>query len=104
MRRFSAYPAYRGRFRGTRRAPYSGIPRADSGDSCGCALAAKFLAIGLIVSVTWYALPGNRYGLPIDSVSLRILGWSFLAACVGKAVGILRFAMRQRKLRLKTIR
>lgn len=93
-----------GRFRGTRRAPHSVAPRADAGDSCGCALAAKFLAIGLIVSVTWYALPGNLYGLSIGSASLRILMWSFLAACVGKAVGILRFAMRQRKLRFKTIR
>jgi hypothetical protein len=79
------------------------IPRANEGDSCGCALAAKFLAIGLIVSIIWYTWPGNLSGLSIGAVSLRILMWSFLAGCVGKAAGILRFAMRQRNLRLRTI-
>ncbi len=63
----------------------------------------KFLAIGLIVSIIWYAWPGNLSGLSIGTVSLRILLWSFLAAGAGKMVAILRFYMRQRKLRFKTI-
>jgi hypothetical protein len=64
-------------------------------------MGARFLAIGLIVSVAWYAW--HRCGLSIGAVSLRILLWSFLAACAGKTVGIVRFSWRQRTLRLKTI-
>jgi hypothetical protein len=64
-------------------------------------MGARFLAIGLIVSVVWYTW--HPSSLSIDAVSLRILLWSVLAACAGKIVGIVRFSWRQRTLCLKTI-
>lgn len=76
----------------------------DAGDSCGCAMAAKFLTAALVLSVLWYAWPGHSSGLSVGGMLLRILLWSFLAACVGKLVGLARYSLRQRKLRLKTVR
>jgi|ERR1700722_2984941 hypothetical protein len=100
----SRFSARRFHIEGSHRARRPVMPRTAAGDSCGCALATKFLGIGLSGSVIWYAWPENRFGLTIGAVFLHILLWSFLAACLGKAVGMLRFSVRHQGPRLKTIR
>jgi hypothetical protein len=74
------------------------MARQIVGDSCGCAMGARFLAVALIVSGAWYAWQGHASMLSTGAIALRILGWSFLAALVGKVVGILVFRAQRRKL------
>jgi hypothetical protein len=85
-----------GRLHRPRRALRPVIGRVGAGDSCGCAMGARFLIAGLITSVLWYVLHGRVLGLSMGGIILRILLWSFLAACVGKIVGIIRFSLRSR--------
>jgi hypothetical protein len=51
-------------------------------------MSARFLAAGLIASTVWYVLGGHSSGLSIGAISLRVMFWSFLAACIGKIIGI----------------
>lgn len=81
------------------RANSSALPRRryerNLGDSCGCAMGARFLAVALILSTAWYAWHWNASALSIWSVLLRVLIWSVVAAFVGKIVGILSFRRRR---------
>lgn len=78
-----------------------GAVKSGKTDSCGCAMSAKFL-------VTAFILSGALYGwqFSIDQVSLgsfvgRVALITFIAAGVGKVVGILRYRLRGRsRLRL----
>jgi hypothetical protein len=74
------------------------MARRSAGDSCGCAMGARFLALALIVSSAWYAWHGHMSMLSIWAIFLRILAWSFVAAMAGKVVGILFFRARRRNL------
>jgi hypothetical protein len=76
----------------------------DADDSCGCVMATKFLAAGLVLAVLWYASLGHGSGISAGGILLRILLWSFLAACAGKLVGLARYSLRQQSLRSKTVR
>ncbi len=67
------------------------------GDSCGCAMGARFLAVALVVASAWYAWYWHSFMLSIWAIVLRVLGWSLLASIVGKIVGILAFRFHQRK-------
>src|SRR6266480_2244869 len=66
------------------------------GDSCGCAMGARFLALALVFSIMWYALHWHSSMLSIWAILLRVLVCSFLAAATGKIVGILIFRSRSR--------
>lgn len=80
------------------------IGQGAPGDSCGCAMAAKFLVVGLITSIIWYLRFGPAVELSAGAIFVRILLWSMLAAFAGKIVGIAHYSWRRRRLRLKTIR
>jgi hypothetical protein len=80
------------------------IAQGARGDSCGCSMAAKFLVVGLIISIIWYVRYGPAAGPAAGAIFVRILLWSILAACAGKVVGIAHYSWRRRRLRLKTIR
>jgi len=64
------------------------------GDNCGCAMGARFMAAALFVSVAWYAWHWHTRGLSLGAVSVRIAGFTFCAALVGKIVGIIAFRHR----------
>lgn len=73
------------------------IARRNAGDSCGCAMGARFLAVALVVASAWYAWHWHSFMLSIWAIALRVLGWSVLASIVGKIAGILVFRFHQRK-------
>jgi hypothetical protein len=80
------------------------VPHGPADDSCGCSMGAKFLAAGLILSTLWYVWRGRGYGLSIGGIAARILLWSFLAACMGKSLGIALYRLRRRREGLRTSR
>jgi hypothetical protein len=70
------------------------VPRRAAADSCGCAMGAKFLGVGLAASLAWYGWHWHTYDLSLWNVSWRVVLTSFAAAAVGKIIGILAFRMR----------
>ena len=84
-------------------APQLSSPRPFEGDSCGCGMGARFLTVGLIASIAWYAWQWRADGLTILAFSLRVLLWSLIAAGAGKLVGIALYSWRHRRPRLKTV-
>jgi hypothetical protein len=66
-------------------------------DSCGCAMGARFVAIALVSAAGWYAWHWHSSAISIWAIALRVMVWLFLAAAVGKIVGILIFKSRFRK-------
>lgn len=90
-----------GKLHQLRRLSLPATARSNAGDSCGCAMGAKFLAAGLILSILWYAWLGHASGLSIGGIVLRIFLWCFLAAGAGKLVGLVGYSLRQQRLRLR---
>jgi hypothetical protein len=64
--------------------------RRPSGDSCGCAMGARFLAAAMMASVAWYAAHWHSSGLTTAAMLLRVTLLSFAAAAIGKIYGIVR--------------
>jgi hypothetical protein len=59
-------------------------------------MGARFLTVGLIASIAWYAWQWRADGLTILAFSLRVLLWSFVAAGAGKLAGIALYSWRHR--------
>ena len=55
-----------------------------NGDRCGCAMGAKFLAAGLVVSLAWYGWQWHAQALALKTVCWRVVLVSFAAAVAGK--------------------
>ena len=72
------------------------IPRRVAPDSCGCAMGAKFLGLGLVASIAWYGWHWHASDLSLWSMALRATLTSFAFAAVGKVVGMIAFKMRIR--------
>lgn len=68
--------------------------RGVRGDSCGCAMSAKFLGIALALSVAWYGWHWHSSALSVGSVCWRVALTACAAAAVGKIVGIIVFTLR----------
>jgi hypothetical protein len=66
-------------------------------DSCGCAMSARFLLVGLVAALAWYAWRWYETGSSAWSYTWHVLAWSFGAAMVGKILGILSFRYRSRR-------
>jgi hypothetical protein len=64
-------------------------------DSCGCAMSAKFLAVGLVASVAWYAWRWSTAGSTLSRAALHVALYAFGAAMVGKVVGLAIARKRQ---------
>jgi hypothetical protein len=60
-------------------------------------MGARFLAAALVFSSAWYAWQWHSSLQSIRAVTLRVMGWSFLAAFAGKVVGILVFRAQRAK-------
>ena len=90
---------------GARRAPvYLSTAHSRWDDNCGCAMGARFLAVALLVSALWYLLHWNARDLSFKTVLARIFLWSFLAAGLGKILGLLLSRMRARYPALRELR
>jgi hypothetical protein len=70
---------------------HAGIARGSLGDSCGCAMGVRFLAVALVLASTWYVCHWDSWTLSGWAILLRVIAWGFLAAVVGKIVGMLFF-------------
>jgi len=67
--------------------------KTRSGDSCGCAMGAKFMVAGLLAAALsggWQLYAGRLSSGPFI---LRLLLATFLAGIAGKIVGIVRYRM-----------
>jgi hypothetical protein len=69
----------------------------SSGDSCGCAMGARFMGATLVASIVWFAWHWHGYSLARAGV--RILIFAFAGAVLGKLVGIAAYRLRGRTLR-----
>jgi hypothetical protein len=57
-------------------------------------MGAKFLAAGLIASLTWYGWQWHAQMLSAKAVCWRVILVSFVAAVAGKLLGIAQFRLR----------
>jgi hypothetical protein len=69
------------------------IARRLGADSCGCAMGARFLGVGLLSSIAWYGWHWQSSELSFWGVSWRIMLISFVAAAAGKILGMIVFRM-----------
>jgi hypothetical protein len=60
-------------------------------------MGARFLGVALVASIVWYALHWHKYSLA--RAGARILIFAFVAAILGKVVGIVTYRLRTRRLR-----
>jgi hypothetical protein len=81
---------------------HAGIAPGSLGDSCGCAMGVRFLAVALVLASTWYVCHWDSLTLSVWAILLRVMAWAFLAAVVGKIVGMLFF--RSQRIRNLNIR
>jgi hypothetical protein len=58
-------------------------------------MGARFLAIALVLASTWYICHWGSWTLSVWAILLRVVAWGFLAAVVGKIVGILAYKFRR---------
>jgi hypothetical protein len=68
-------------------------------DRCGCAMGARFMTVGLLVSAAFYGWPWRSPGLAVLSITWRVLAVTFIAAIAGKIVGILLYRRMQARRR-----
>jgi hypothetical protein len=68
-----------------------------SGDSCGCAMGAKFMAPGLLAGATWYGWQFHIGEISLSGAAVRVLAVTFVAMSAGKVFGILRHRWRGQK-------
>lgn len=73
------------------------------GDSCGCAMGVRFLAVVLPVAVAWYEWRWHSGLQSASSAMVKVLLCSFLASIVGKIFGLLMFYYRSRRIHIRPI-
>jgi hypothetical protein len=62
-------------------------------DRCGCAMGAAFMVAALSAALAYYGWQVETTNLPLSSAAMRTAGATFLAACAGKMLGILRYRL-----------
>jgi hypothetical protein len=67
---------------------------ASAGDSCGCAMSARFLGMTLIAGSIWFALRWPQYSF--GRAGIRILMLAFASALLGKLIGVAAYRLRQK--------
>ncbi|HET7215267.1 MAG TPA: hypothetical protein VFL79_16885 [Terriglobia bacterium] len=91
--------------RGGLSARRAGFPRGlawSPGDSCGCEMGARFLAVAVALASVWYAWHWPAFLFAPWASLLRVFLWLFLAAIAGKAVGIIAYLAHRRKSSFRT--
>jgi hypothetical protein len=66
------------------------------GDSCGCALSAKFMVVALAISGIYYGWRFATGDLSSPRLVSRVFLVTFVAAGIGKVIGILRHRRRRK--------
>ena len=85
-------------------APDSGsIRRAPQGDSCGCAMSARFLGAALVVAMLWYGWSWLLAEISLWGVLWRVIVASFVAAALGKILGMALYARSNNRRRQQGI-
>jgi len=72
--------------------------KSGTPDSCGCALSAKFLAVALFVSGGYYSWQFSTGDLSVGGLLMRVALITFVAATIGKLIGIMRYRWRGKTL------
>jgi hypothetical protein len=72
--------------------------RSGTTDSCGCALSAKLMVAALAVSAAYYGWQFGTDEVSLGGLVLRVALVTFVAAAIGKVVGILRHRWRGKAL------
>lgn len=72
--------------------------KSRTADSCGCALSARFLAIAFLTSSGYYGWQLSSDALSLGNAVARVALITFVAAAVGKAIGIMRYRWRRKPL------
>jgi hypothetical protein len=72
--------------------------KSGTTDSCGCALSAKVMAAALAASAAYYGWQFGADEVSLAGLVLRVALVSFVAAGVGKVVGILWHQWRGKAL------
>jgi hypothetical protein len=67
------------------------LMKGESQDSCGCSLGAKFMAIALALSLVYDFVPHLHRTESTGDLILRTVVITFLAAGLGKIIGILHY-------------
>jgi hypothetical protein len=83
LRATSARPRATRVIKASRKAP-------RSGDSCGCAMGAKFMGLGLLASSAWCGWQLYAGGISLGGAIVSVLAVTFVATGVGKTFGIVR--------------
>jgi hypothetical protein len=68
--------------------------RSRIGDSCGCAMGARFMLVALLLSGAYYAWQLSAHDVSLRGMLSRVALITFLAAGAGKFIGILRHRRR----------
>ena len=67
--------------------------KTRSGDSCGCAMGAKFMVAGLLVASLAGGWQMHAGQLSFGPFIVRLLLAAFVSGAAGKIVGMLRYRM-----------
>jgi hypothetical protein len=67
-------------------------------DSCGCAMGATFVVAGLLTGSVYYGWQFHSMKLTLLSAFLRVFIATFLAAGVGKIVGISLHRLKEKHI------
>jgi hypothetical protein len=87
---------------GVKRSGFTGALVWSPGDSCGCEMGARFLAVALALAGVWYAWHWRVFMFAPWASLLRVFLWLFPAALAGKAVGLIAYRTRRRKSLVQT--
>jgi hypothetical protein len=85
-----------------KRAPRGKNPVAG-GDSCGCAMSARFLLVAMISSLVWYVWHRHSLLLSVGGIAVRVMVCSFGAAAAGKVAGIAAYKLETRAARFRAL-
>jgi hypothetical protein len=64
-------------------------------------MGARFLAVALVAAIAWDAWHWHSLSLSPQAMALRTLIWLFVAATIGKGIGILLFRRHARRSRVR---
>ena len=65
-------------------------------DSCGCALSAKVMIVAFVASAVYYGWQLAAGEVSFGGFVARVVAITFVAATIGKVVGILRYRRRSK--------
>ena len=71
--------------------------KTDHADSCGCAMGARFMTVGFVVSAAVFGWKYYENEGSFSALIIKILVISFLAAGFGKLIGISVYHLKRQR-------